>query len=61
MCLMLQLLTQMAFFFVQHLFFTSAEQAYLEQTDLIYSLKNPMKQEVFLSKTKSILTGKLGA
>jgi hypothetical protein len=39
MCLMLQLLTQMAFFVLQHPFFNSAEQAYMEQTDQIYSLK----------------------
>jgi hypothetical protein len=36
---MLQLLTQMAFFVVQHPFLHSAEQAYMEQTDHIYSLK----------------------
>jgi hypothetical protein len=54
---MLQLLTQMAFFALQHLFFNSAEQAYMEQT-IISTRANPKKQEVLISKTNSILTGK---
>jgi hypothetical protein len=57
---MLQLLTQMAFFVLQHPFFNSANRPTWNK-QIISLLENPKKQVVFLSKTNSILTGKLGA